>query len=116
MTHPFSACGGQGKGLRQWSVCYDVPGREWWRPETATGRVRLWASSKAAQAYADTLSVIGVELALARQAAERLLEAAAEGSRHMASLNRYAGVRAAYWGRDPAGLFTADIAHLSAVR
>lgn len=102
---PFRACSGQGKGARSWSVSYDAPGREWWRPETASGRVRLWASYAAAARYAATLDEQTVEHSLARQAASALL-AMDEAQRRQ--VRSYRGIHAAFWGRDPMGLYTAE--------
>mgnify|MGYP001587647207 CR=1 FL=1 len=107
LTAPFRACSGQGRA-RQWSVCYEVPDRQWWRPLTPNGQVRRFASFEAAQRFAGTLSVITVELALAREAAAALRKAFRDPQRWR-STHLYPGIRAAFWGRDPFGFFTAGI-------
>lgn len=105
MAAPFRVCSGQGRGKRCWSVCYEARGREWWRPSDARGQVRRWASREAAQRFCDTLTVIGVEHALAREAADRLRAMGREGRARL----YWPGVKAAYWGRDPFGLYTSDL-------
>jgi hypothetical protein len=102
----FFACSGQAKGARHWSVYYDAPDRQWWRPEMPTGRVKTWGTMEAAAAYAATLCVQRVEYDLAREAAAalRVMDA-----RQLAHLRSYRGIHGAFWGRDPIGLFTADL-------
>lgn len=107
MGSPFRPCSGQARGARHWSVCYEVPGREWWRPETASGQVRKWASCEAAQRFAQRLNVLAVEDTLAREAAASLRAMSPAQKRQLRS---YRGIAAAFWGRDPFGLYTSDIA------
>lgn len=49
-------CSGQSGSFRHWGI-YREDGPPWWRARTVDGRIRLFASYKAAQRAADRLNV-----------------------------------------------------------